>query len=294
MLKLLAQIATRRVKINTQSHIVHQDRPNTAVFPVPRARGTVRVGVCGEKPQIDTLYQQGASKVMFPHSTEKRQAVLINTSGGVTGGDKFQTAASSTDGATLTLCTQTAERAYKAMPDQIGTMQTDITIGQQATLNWLPQETILFNDCALDRSLRVCADDSATFTLCEPVVFGRAAMGETLDAGFFRDSVEVSIDTKTIFVDRSELSGDIKSMIARPFLLNGAGAMVFLMHKSPFAETRLAEVRDLLPDTAGASLIHSDIIVVRALAQDSFELRKFLIPILTRLTGSALPRPWML
>jgi urease accessory protein len=70
--------------------------------------------------------------------------------------------------------------------------------------------------------------------------------------------------------------------------------MVSVLYIAPDASAHLEPVRDLLPDTGGASLLHSDVLVLRALASDSHALRGALMPILTRLSGDDLPRPWMI
>jgi urease accessory protein len=56
----------------------------------------------------------------------------------------------------------------------------------------------------------------------------------------------------------------------------------------------LDPLRALMPASAGASLIGDNLLVVRMLAADSFEMRRSLIPILTLLTNDAVPKNWRL
>jgi len=233
--------------------------------------------------------------VLFPRArSEALQAVLVNTAGGLTGGDRYSVCARAEAKASLTLTTQAAERAYRASPGEIAKVETRLALAPDARLNWLPQETILFDGCALERSIRVDMAGGATLLLAEPLVFGRAAMGEVLRSGQFSDRIEIRRDGVPLYLDAMRFEGDIAAHLARPSVGNGAGAMVTLVFVSPLAEAGLALVRALLPVTAGASLLQEDVLVLRGLAPDSFLLRRFLVPVLNLLTGDGLPRPWMI
>jgi urease accessory protein len=262
----------------------------------PRARGHVRLSI---KPgstcsAIDTLHQAGSLKVLFPRTDAGLQAVLVNTAGGVTGGDRFETSVTAAAETTLTLTTQAAERAYRARAEDAGRITTKVTVAPGARVNWLPQETLLFDGCHLRRTLHVDLSDASELTLVEPLVFGRAAMGETLSDAQFQDNIAINRSGTPLFLDRMTLTGDIAAHLAGPSIADGAGALATVVHVSSNAESHLDHIRNHLPCTAGASLVRDDVLVIRALAPDSFELRRFLIPILTHLIGDDLPRPWMI
>lgn len=275
-------------------------RPSDA-FPIantpPRARGEVRLSSKHRDglSVIGDLRQSGSLKALFPNVHDQGlQAVLVNTAGGITGGDHFSVEARAGAKTTLTLTTQAAERAYQTQSGQTGKIKTRLTVESGARLVWVPQETILFDGCALQRRLTMKMESSARLLFAEPVVFGRAAMGERLTHGLFRDRVELCRDGETFFLDATQLKGDIAQQLAKPAVANAAGAMVLLVYVAPDAGAQLAHLRTLLPETAGASVIGDDLLIMRALAADSYELRQFLVPILTHLTGDALPRPWMI
>ncbi len=266
------------------------------VCPAPRAQGAVDLSVqAGEQGTVlKTLRQSGSLKVLFPnHAGSEAQAVLINTAGGITGGDHFQTKALAHAGAELTITTQTSERAYRAQPGQTGILTSHVTVEDGAKLNWLPQETILFQGCALSRSLRIDAAKDASVLMVEPLVFGRLAMGEVLTNAAFRDRIEIHRGGKLAYLDAVHLNGNIAAQLARPHVSAKAGAMVNLVYIAPDASARLDPIRELLTDTGGASLIDDDLLVLRLLAADSYLLRQTLIPILNLLTGDTLPRCWM-
>ncbi|MDP5219163.1 urease accessory protein UreD [Ruegeria sp. 2205SS24-7] len=244
---------------------------------------------------LDDLRMSGSYKCVFPKPNGPAvDAVLVNTAGGITGGDRFQVEARALAGTALTLTTQAAERAYRAQPGQFGQLHTELHVEAGANLHWLPQETILFNGSTLHRRLRVELDDDARFLMVEPLILGRPAMGESLTDARFRDHVEINRAGRPIFLDRLDLSGDLQAHMARPFTGNGAGAMALLLYAAPDAEARLNGLRDLLSETAGASLIRDGLLVARVLARDGFALRQVLEPALTYLSQSELPKCWTL
>ena len=261
----------------------------------PRARGQVDVSVRrrGTASVLDDLYQSGSLKLLFPRGTgEALQAVLVNTAGGITGGDRLSVAARARAGTRLTLTTQAAERAYRAQPGTRGRVRTELAVEAGARLDWLPQETILFDRSALDRQLTVRLARGASLLLAETLVFGRAAMGEQVAEGRLRDAIALYRGKTPLFLDRIRMEGGIARHLARPTVAGGAGALATVLYVAPDAEARLDPVRAMLPDTAGASLPRDDLLVIRLLAPDSHHMRGALVPLLTRLGGTALPRPW--
>lgn len=234
-------------------------------------------------------------KLAFPQTHRKdAEAILVNTAGGITGGDRFSTNADVGSGATLTLTTQAAERVYRAQPGEVGRVTTALSVAHDARLNWLPQELILFDRSALHRQLEITLAGSARLLMVEPVVFGRAAMNEQLHSVAMKDRIRIRRDGQPLYIDGMTLSGDAAAHLARPAIANGAGAMASLVYVAPDAQSHLCAIRALLPATAGASMIASDVLVLRQLAPDSLELRRALIPVLDRLTQNTLPTSWRL
>ncbi|WP_256369673.1 urease accessory protein UreD [Ruegeria sp. AD91A] len=244
---------------------------------------------------LDRFRQSGSFKCLFPRTiTPDLDAVLLNTAGGVTGGDSFRFSCKAAKSTALTLTTQACERAYKAQPQEWGQITNHLTVESGARLNWLPQETILYNGSALDRRLRIDMGLDAEMLMVEPLVFGRAAMGETLTGIRLRDRIEIRREDTPVFLDAIRFSGDWHTHVSKPHITNGAGAMALIVLASSSAEGHLKPVRAMLPDTAGATVIRKDLLVIRILADNSFALRRTLIPVLHRLNKDTLPRCWML
>lgn len=218
---------------------------------------------------------------------------MINTAGGLTGGDRFNTDIRLHQDSELFLTTQAAERAYRARSGH-ARVTTRITVDQGAMAHWLPQEMILFDGCKLRRSLRVDLAPTARLLMVEPLVFGRTAMGESLNTAEFSDSILIYRQGHPIYLDRVDLRGTVAHRLARTAVTNGGAAVASLLYVAPDAEAHLAPIRTTLPKTAGVSLLAPDILVLRIVATDSFAMRQTLIPVIERLTVDRLPRSWRL
>lgn len=266
------------------------------VLDQPRALGAVGLTAVASPrgTELSRLRQSGSLKLLFPRSGDGLQAVLLNTAGGITGGDAFEIGLRAEAGARVTVSTQAAERAYRAQDGQTGRLSTHISIAEGGRLNWMPQETLLYEGCALRRSLRVDVAPGAAFLMVEPLVFGRAAMGEALHAIRFEDRVDIRLGANLAYADRMLLRGDVAAQLDRPAVAAGARALATLVYVAQDAEARLGAVRALLSGTvAGASLLRPGVLVLRMLAADSHLLRGTLIPVLIELAGTDMPPTWM-
>ena len=262
----------------------------------PRAKGQAELSSKqrGEMSVIDDLHQAGCLRVLFPRGGPALDAVLINTSGGVTGGDRLAFTAQVGARSALTITTQAAERAYRAQPDETGEITTQITVEDEAMLRWLPQELILFNGSSIRRKLSVDLAPMARALLVEPVVFGRVAMGETLQNVYFRDRLAINRCSAPLYRDGIDLIGNVTAQLSQMATANGATAMASVIYIAPDAPTHLSAIRNALPATGGASLLADDMLVTRILGADSYVLRQSLIPILERLSNTPLPATWRL
>ncbi|MEM7177865.1 MAG: urease accessory protein UreD [Pseudomonadota bacterium] len=263
----------------------------------PRAEGSVsvRVRLRAGATRLADLRQQGSAKAFFPrHQGPACEGVLLNTAGGITGGDRFAYRAVAEAGTWLGLSTQAAERAYRAEPGQTGRLAASLTVAPGARIDWLPQETILYDGAALARGLEVEMAADSCLLAVEPVIFGRRAMGERVRDLRFSDQWRIRRDGRLIHADALRLFGDADAIMARTAAGAGAGAMASLVLIAPDAERFLGPLRALLPETAGASVIGPGILAARMLAVDGRLLRRSLLPMLACLRGTTLPKVWTL
>lgn len=257
-----------------------------AVVSVARRHGAVR---------LEALRQEGSLKVLWPASGDRAslEAVLLNTAGGLTGGDALNMSASVGAGARLVVSTQAAERVYRSV-DGTAAVGAELKVAEGARLDWLPQETILYDGAALERRLALDLAPGGRALLAEPVILGRRAMGERVRLATFRDCWEVRQDGCLLLADRLRVEGEAWASLSTAGALGRSGAWANVALLGPDATALLEPLRRLLPTGAGASLVREGVLFARILAEDGFELRRALIPVLELLGGRPLPKVWRL
>jgi urease accessory protein len=239
-----------------------------------------------ERDGIAVMREAGSSKCRMPRGSH--EAILINTSGGLAGGDTVNIRAEAGESAALTLTSQTAERIYRTL-GPAAEMHVTLSGGENATLSWLPQESIFFEGSALIRTLTVDLAASATFLAVEPMVFGRREMGEHVRHVSVVDRWNVRQAGKLIHAEAFRLGPDWSQSKAT-FAGSHATATILLI--SPQADKRLDRVRAVLGPDDGASAWNGKL-VARLMAKDGFHLRKTLIQVLSVCVGrEKLPKSW--
>jgi len=265
-----------------------------------RSHGTARLRfkLRGADTVLGDLYQHGCAKLRFPDRDGRgREAVLINTAGGLTGGDRFDCSVSWDEGTTATVTTQAAERIYRSGYGP-ASIATDLAVGPGARATWLPQETILFDGGRVERITTADVAEGGALIACESLVVGRRAMGETVRSGSVRDAWRVRQGGRLVFADTFRLEGDIAATLARPSIADGAEAFATVLMAGGETAAGLAELRALavtLPAAMSAT-VRGPVLVTRIMAASGAEMRAALIAVLARLRsvdGSVgLPRVW--
>jgi urease accessory protein len=260
-----------------------------------RAVGELRVGVRVRdgRTVLDALRQAGCLKARFPRSDDWLNVVTLNTSGGIAGGDTLDSTFSVGAGARATIAAQAAERFYRALPGGAASqVRTRIAVEEGAAVEWLPQETILFDRCSVDRKLSVELAEDAWFLAVESLVFGRAAMGEVVEHASLRDGVELRRGGRLLWHDAIRLDGEVAATMRRAAVADGACAVATLLHVAPSAASMLEPVRAALPGCGVSAW--DGMLVARILAVDGAALRALLIATLEVLRGGRpLPRVWL-
>lgn len=263
----------------------------------PRARGALRLSAKARDGAsvIDGLRQSGSYRMMFPRSAPPElMGVVVNCAGGMTGGDRFDLHSTAGPDCTMTLTTQAAERIYRATGAETARLTTHLQVAQGARLNWLPQETILFDGSRFVRRLEVDLAMGASFLMIEPLLFGRTAMGEHLRDVSFADTVGIRRAGQLIHADASRLQGDVETQLASRATSAGGRAMASVVLASGDAETMLEPARDMIGPSGAASLKAPDLLCIRLIARDAMALRRAAIPLIALLSGAAIPKTWTL
>jgi urease accessory protein len=231
---------------------------------------------------------EGSAKAILPEGHGGREVVFLNTSGGLTSGDQLRYELRLAGRAVAT--TQTAERAYRA-PHGPARMEVRMTVDRDGWLDWLPQETIVFDRADLDRRTRIDLAPGAGCLALESVVLGRAAMGETVGTLRLRDWREITSGGQPFWVDPLALDTAALTGLAT---LNAARAFAGIVMTGEVALSPLTRALDE-PGVIGTASAFAGRTVVRMLAADGWPLRRQVARILLILRqGQPLPRVWQL
>jgi urease accessory protein len=262
------------------------------IFAANRAVGSLSFEVknVAGKTRRGRLHEAGSLRVRCPGApAAELEAVLINTAGGVAGGDRFTLDITAGDDTRLVITTAAAEKVYRTLgPDS--TIDVKLNVASGATLAWLPQETILFDRARLARTIEADVAADARLVIAEAVVFGRSGMGETVEEGALIDRWRIRRAGKLVYAETVRLDGAVASVMAQPAVAKG-GVAVATVLIVPGDDAVVAAVRALqdFSGEVGASA-WKGIAAVRLAAPDGAALRRDLIHVMT--TVRALPRIW--
>lgn len=271
-------------------------RQSNTVFAANRATGRIIVTVtaAAETSRPERVHEAGSLRVRFPHSAGPGiEAAIINTAGGMTGGDRFDLDFTVGAGAVLNVVTAAAEKIYRSLGPE-STTHVKIDVGSGGSLAWLPQETILFDRARFRRDIEIGLAGDARLLLAEACVFGRSAMGETVVSGSFFDRWRLRVDGSLRFADCIRLDGPIAQSLSQRAIAAG-GAAVASIVKFPATDEDVAAVCEMQQEFAGevGASAWNGLAVTRCVAADGMALRRDLTRVLTALGGAPLPRLWM-
>ncbi len=260
-----------------------------------RSEGAARIAFKWSRggTRLDRLFQSGAAKVRLPHvpANEPPLAVLINTAGGLTGGDRMSAEVTLATNCHAVVTTQACEKIYRSASGsaEIGTR---LTLAEGARLDWLPQETILFDGARLARRLEADLSPSAELLIVEAAIFGRSARGETVRSGLFTDRWRIRRDGRLIFADDLRFDWADADLLSRPAVLAGAAAMATILLVTEEPARDLSALREIVGDSGGVSAWNGKLLV-RLTAKTGEALRHTLVPALVALRdGASLPKFW--
>lgn len=278
--------------------------PAAASIPVERrGHGRLTVEALGQDGRTlrGQVEEAGFARVRFPRSGRRGaalEAVLINTGGGLTGGDSSQTIIRAASSAQLVVTTQAAEKVYRS-DGALTRIAVELVSEANASLGWLPQATIVFDGARVERSITADVAPDARLLLVEPVILGRTARGERFSYGQLHDSWRIRRGGRLVYADGLQLDGDISGLLDRRASAGGWAAFATLLLVAPDAESRLEAVRAALglPDAladhldAGVSA-WGGMLSVRLLARDGAPLEVAIRRAIAALGVAEVPRIW--
>jgi urease accessory protein len=243
-----------------------------------KAKGEIalEMGVNG----IVHLHETGGYRVKFPAKETLQEAILVNTAGGLVGGDSLDI--SLKINAPTMISTTGAEKIYGGLKSHL-TLKAEVT----SDLYWLPFEAILYNNANFTRKTDVYLSTHAKIVFAEIMVFGRLASGETVNKAFFHDIRHFYRDNKLIYAENTVFSGDLHARLDEKAIGNGARTMATLIT----TEGSIEELRCFdQPEVAFTQ--KNGLIIARFLSSDPHKLRLAFAKILGMLVPHTLPRNW--
>ncbi len=273
------------------NHVTAAARTN-AIFAANRAvsRVAFEVKSAAGATRRARVHEQGALRVRCPgQPAGELEAVIVNTAGGMAGGDSFAIDIAVEHGARLAVTTAAAEKVYRTLgPDTA--VNVTMAVADGGELAWLPQETIMFDRARLTRTIDVELAGNARLVLAEAIVFGRSGMGEVVDEGRLFDRWRIRRGGRLVYAETARLDGPVAQRLAEPAIANGGGAVATVV-LAPGDETAVTAVRALsFRGEVGASAWNG-IAVVRLVAADGAALRADLTAALRAIRP--LPRLWL-
>ena len=265
-----------------------------------RARGEVRARFAraGGRTEAESVFETGGLRLRFPRAGVECEAVLVNTGGGMAGGDRARIDLALARGARVLATTQAAEKIYRADGANVD-VTVRLAVDAGASLVWAPQETLLFDRARLSRRLEADVAADAELLILEATIFGRLAHGEMRIDAAFHDDWRIRRGSRLIFAEAVRLE-NAGAMLDRAAVGRGARAIATLLYVAPEAPARLDGLRAALDGVAeapGESLEAAagavdGALVARALSTSPVRLRAALVAAMRALRGREAPRVW--
>jgi urease accessory protein len=240
------------------------------------------------------LAEEGSLRLRFPAACAGAQeAVLVNTAGGIAGGDRLTIDLALEERTRLVVTTASAEKIYRS-ESAPATLAVTANLAAGAELTWLPHETILFDRARLVRSFDIALAPTARLLFAEAAVFGRSAMGETVREGLFADRWRVRRGGRLIFAESVRLDGAIAERLAETAVAAGQVALATVL-AVPGDDAAAEAVRTLAGAFRGEVGISAwnGMALARLAAPDGAALRHDLTLLLAALGRTPLPRLWL-
>jgi urease accessory protein len=265
-----------------------------------RARGEARAVFARVDARTEParVYETGGLRLRFPRTRGGSEAVLINTGGGMAGGDRADVQIELQAGAEVLFTTQSAEKIYRT-EDDAAEVDARIVVAEGARLEWLPQETILFHNARFVRRLAIDLAVDASLLLVEAVTFGRIAMGERDIDASIHDSWRVRRQGRLVFAEELRLD-HAAAALDRIGVGRGARAIATILIAAPDPQAQLEKLRTALDEAQqgddapleGGATAFEGLALARLISPSPARLRAALVAVMIALRGRAAPRVW--
>lgn len=232
----------------------------------------------------------------YPEGAGICHVYLVHPPGGIVGGDQLTLQLQCRPGAHALVTTPAATKFYRAGPHPEARLQQELHV-DDAALEWLPQENIVFDGARARATTSVHLQRGARFLGWEITCLGRPTNSETLTEGSLASDLRLARDGVPLFIDRLRLTGNSPALQA-PWGWAGMQALGTLV-MTPSPDVDLAALRALeAPSVRFAFTRVQDVLVCRALAMQAEPVRELFTRIWLMLRPALLgvsavpPRIW--
>jgi len=270
--------------------------PGSEVFAANRAVGhlTLSVKFAEGATRRAHVREQGPLRLRCPGPPARElEGVIVNTSGGMAGGDRFELDMTVGPQARLLVTSAAAEKVYRTL-DTESTIAAGLRVEAGGELTWLPQETILFDRARLRRAIEVDLAADARLILVEAVVFGRSGMGETVAEGLLLDRRRVRRQGRLLHAETLRLEGDVAAKLGQGAIANGGAAVASIL-TVPGDDATITAAREAGQHCRGeiGASAWNGLAVIRLVAPHGAELRHDLAQVLAAVRTAPQPRLWL-
>ena len=221
----------------------------------------------------------------YPEGRDACHLYVLHPPGGLVGGDELGIDIAAKAGATALVTTPAAGKVYRSrVPAR---QRFALRVERGARLEWLPQETILFEEASLEAALRIDFEEGSHFLAWDAVCFGRIAAGESFARGTYRQSLEVRKDGELVLLE--PLLVEPRLQVREAAFGLASRSLSATLVASPASEEDERAVVDIVagpdalrahglevaPPLAGVTLL-DDLLVLRMLSPNAIELRETL------------------
>ena len=234
-------------------------------------------------------------KHLYAEGPEVCQHIIVHPPGGIAGGDRLDISASVGRDAWAQITSPGAAKWYRAAGPAYQQLELKVSAG--ATLEWVPQETIIFSAAQAELSTSIDLEGDARLFYWDVVALGRPASGERFDLGHFQAQLDIRRDGQLLWHERQRIVGD-DGLLDSPVGLDGRPVFATLLVTGEIDNDLLEKCRSLPNDVRGDLTQLPGLLVARCLASEALLARSWMID-LWRLLRPALlgrealsPRIW--
>ncbi len=246
-------------------------------------------------PHFKEHREQGNLKArIIKNYNRNNELIIINTAGGLTSGDASFINLKIKNNVNLSITTQSMEKIYKCM-DSFSFIYTNIVVGNDSTISWMPLETIFFNKAKLRRRINIDLNVGSSFLGIETIIFGRKAMGESIKKGELDDAWQINRNGKLVYSDFNRLSGNINSKLNKKIIMKGNNVFCNIVYTGKKIRTYFKNILKFISRNkyfVGASVVNG-ILIIKILAKDISEVRSFLRGLISIFDNNfSIPKIW--